>query len=78
MMTDGEASLIANDEAYDWGKDRIVETTIPIDPCSTSSSPAGATSSTRGEPDRLLREPELRGHRCRLRASQGAVLRVPG
>jgi acyl CoA:acetate/3-ketoacid CoA transferase beta subunit len=29
MMTDGEASLIANDEAYEWGKDKIVETYNP-------------------------------------------------
>ena len=43
QMTDGEAALIANDEAFEWGGGKVMELWNPTARCSTSCGAASAT-----------------------------------
>ena len=75
-MTDGEARLIANDEAFEWPDGKVVETLQPV-PADVRVGVERAPPRRDGRhADRPVRQPELRRHR-RLPAAEGAAPRLP-
>ena len=76
-MTDGEARLIANDEAFEWPErqGRRALQPVPADVRLGVERPPPRRDGR--HPDRPVRQPELRRHR-RLPAAEGAAARLPG
>ena len=75
-MTDGEAALIANDQAVVAPEDRVVRVLEPL-PVDVRLGVVGAAPRDDGRhPGRPLRQPEPGRHR-RLRQAQGPAARLP-
>ena len=78
MMTDGEAMLVVRRPAPSSGpttpRDRGVEP-VPVDVRHRVVGPAPRDDGR--QPDRRVRQPELRGHRRRLPEAEGAAARLP-
>ena len=75
-MTDGEARLIANDEAFEWPDGKVVEHFNPYRHDVRLGVERPPPRDHGRQPDRPVRQPELRRHR-RLPAAQGAAARLP-
>ena len=68
-MTDGEARLIANDEAFEWPDGKVVETSTRTGQMFDVGLERTSPRDDGRHPDRPVRQPELRRHR-RLQAAR--------